>query len=223
LPLAVITRRAAREAAFFIAKINGLFSIGDPMHNTALILIDMQQGMQSPQLPPRNNPDAEAHIMQLLAAWREAARPVVHVRHMSRTPASVFFPGQSGALFQAPFVPLADEHIVEKNVPDAFIQSGLERWLHVRGIRAVVIVGVSTNHSVESTARTAGNLGFDTTVIADATFAFAQDDYNGVPRSAEDVHGMSLANLQREYATICTTAEILSKPPLLSQNQMHNK
>jgi nicotinamidase-related amidase len=181
------------------------------MHNTALIIIDMQQGMQSPLLPPRNNPDAEAHITQLLAAWRQAEQPVVHVRHMSRAPASVFYPGQSGALFQAAFMPLEEEHVVEKNVPDAFIQSGLERWLHVRDIRAVVIAGVSTNHSVESTARTAGNLGFDTTVIADATFAFAQQDYSGVPRTADDVHGMSLANLQREYATICTTAEMLSK------------
>lgn len=180
------------------------------MQNTALIIIDMQQGMQSPLLPPRNNPDAEANITQLLAAWRQAARPVIHVRHMARTPASVFFPGQSGAQFQAAFVPLDAEHVVEKNVPDAFIQSGLKRWLHVRGIHNIVIVGVSTNHSVESTARTAGNLGFDTTVIADATFAFAQDDYSGVPRTADDVHGMSLANLQREYATICTTAEMLS-------------
>lgn len=186
------------------------------MHNTALIIIDMQQGMQSPQLPARNNPNAEAHITQLLAAWRNAGRPVIHVRHMSRAPASVFFPGQSGALFQEAFTPREEEHIVEKNVPDAFIQSGLERWLHVRGIRNVVIVGVSTNHSVESTARTAGNLGFATTVIADATFAFAQADYSGAARSADDVHLMSLANLQREYATICTTAEMLSQSPALT-------
>jgi nicotinamidase-related amidase len=147
----------------------------------------------------------------LLAAWRDAGRPVVHVRHMSRSPGSVFFPGQNGATFQPPFTPRVDEHIVEKNVPDAFIHSGLERWLHVRGIRAVVIVGVSTNHSVESTARTAGNLGFATTVIADATFAFAQQDYKGTARSADDVHGMSLANLQAEYAAICSTADMLAK------------
>lgn len=103
--------------------------------------------------------------------------------------------------------------MVEKNVPDAFVASGLERWLHVRGIHDVVIVGVSTNHSVESTARSAGNLGFATTVVADASYAYAQRDYAGVERSAEDVHMMSLANLEGEYAAVRTTADVLSGWP----------
>jgi len=191
-----------------------------PSTQTALIIIDMQIGMQSATLPPRNNPGAEQQIAILLAAWRDAGAPVVHVRHISRGQ-SVFSPGQIGAAFQEPFQPRPDEHVVEKNVPDAFIQSGLERWLHVRGIRAVVIAGVSTNHSVESTARTAGNLGFDTTVVADATFAFAQHDFAGTPRSADDVHAMSLANLAREYATVCSTAEALAATIQLPHSAPH--
>jgi nicotinamidase-related amidase len=182
-----------------------------PIQPAALLIIDMQIGMQSPALPPRNNPGAEDNITLLLRAWRDAGLPVVHVRHMARSSSSVFFPGQSGAQFQPAFEPLPDEHIVEKNVPDAFIQSALERWLHVRGIRDVVIAGVSTNHSVESTARSAGNLGFATVVVADATFAFAQPDYAGTPRSADDVHAISLANLAREYATIRNTADLLPR------------
>jgi nicotinamidase-related amidase len=181
-----------------------------PHRTAALIIVDMQIGMQSAALPARNNPNAEDRIAALLAAWRSAALPVIHVRHISRTPQSVFAPGQIGAAFQDRFAPQAGEHVVEKNVPDAFIQSGLERWLHVRDIRALVIVGVSTNHSVESTARTAGNLGFATTVVADATFAFAQRDYAGTERSADDVHLMSLANIAHEYASVLTTAEVIS-------------
>jgi len=181
-----------------------------PHRTAALVIVDMQIGMQSTALPARNNPHAENRIATLLAAWRSAALPVVHVRHMSRTLQSVFSPGQIGAAFQDRFAPQAGEHVVEKNVPDAFIQSTLERWLHVRDIRALVIAGVSTNHSVESTARTAGNLGFVTTVVADATFAFAQRDYAGAERSADDVHFMSLANIAREYGSVLTTAEVLS-------------
>ena len=86
---------------------------------TALIIIDMQKGMQSSTLPPRNNPQAEDNIARLLTAWREEGQPVVCVRHISRSPSSVFAPGQSGAEFQACFTPLAHEHVVEKNVPDA--------------------------------------------------------------------------------------------------------
>jgi len=175
----------------------------------ALVIIDMQRGIQDPKLGPRNNPEAEANIARLLAAWREAGAPVVHVRHVSRTPGSVFWPGQAGAEFQAALAPRDDEHVVEKNVPDAFVTTGLERWLHVRGIRGVVIVGVITNNSVEATARTSGNLGFETVVVSDAAFTFDKRDYAGTLRSADEVHAMSLANLEGEYAAIATTAELL--------------
>ena len=181
---------------------------------TALIIIDMQKGMQSPDLPPRNNPDAENNIARLHAAWREAGQPVVSVRHISRSPSSVFAPGQDGVEFQDRFLPLAHEHVVEKNVPDAFIHTGLERWLHARGIRHLVIAGVSINNSVEASARTAGNLGFETVVVvADACFTFDKRDFGGTLRSAEEVHLMALANLDGEYATVRTTAELLRELP----------
>jgi len=178
------------------------------MHVPALIIIDMQRGMLEPSSGARNNPQAEQVIATTLQAWRDAKAVIVHVRHISRTPGSPFWPGQPGVEFQDELQPLSTEHVVEKSVPDAFINSGLERWLRVRGIEAVAIVGVSTNNSVEATARTAGNLGFKTYVAADATFAFAKMDYNGVLRSAEDVHAMALANLQGEYATVVTTSEL---------------
>jgi nicotinamidase-related amidase len=106
-------------------------------------------------------------------------------------------------------MPRESEHVVEKNVPDALINTGLERWLRVRGIESVVIVGVSTNNSVEATARTAGNLGFKTYVISDATFAFAKADHDGRVRTAEEVHAMALANLHGEYALVVTASETL--------------
>jgi len=176
---------------------------------TALILIDMQNAMRFDRLPPRNNPQAEERIAQLLDAWRAAGQPVVCVRHISRYATSVFAPGQPGAAFQERFLPLPHEHVVEKNVPDAFINSGLERWLHARAIRRLVIVGVSTNNSVEASARTAGNLGFETTVVADACFTFDKQDFGGTWRSAEDVHLMALANLHGEYAQVRSTDAVL--------------
>jgi nicotinamidase-related amidase len=175
-----------------------------------LIIIDMQKCMASPAAGTRNNPSAEQNIASLLQAWRAAEATVVHVRHISRSSASLFAPGQAGVEFQPNLAPLPGEHVVEKNVPDAFINTGLERWLRVRGVEELVVVGVSTNNSVESTARAAGNLGFKTVVVADATFAFEKTDYAGVPRSADEVHAMSLANLDREYATITDTGRLLN-------------
>ncbi|MES2037474.1 MAG: cysteine hydrolase family protein [Pseudomonadota bacterium] len=177
--------------------------------DTALIIIDMQRGMADPKSGRRNNLGAEENIRQLLAAWRAAGKPIVHIRHMSRSPTSVFWPGQPGNEFQENLLPLASEHVVEKNVTDAFVSTGLERWLHVRGIKDLVIVGVSTNMSVEATARSAGNLGFNTTVVADACFSFDRLDLHGKSQTAEEVHAHALSNLQGEYATVVDTATLL--------------
>ena len=179
--------------------------------DSALILIDMQQGINHPRLGRRNNPQAEACMSELLSAWREAERPVIHVRHFSTSPSSVFWPGQSGVEYQPAFVPQADERELSKQVPDAFCGSFLEMWLRSDGIRQMVIAGVVTNNSVESTARSGGNLGFEVIVAHDACFTFDQADFFGTPRSAEDVHAMSLANLHGEYATVLSTAQILDQ------------
>src|ERR1700722_4118847 len=101
-------------------------------NQSALIIIDMQKGMANPIAGKRNNPQAESNISKLLLVWRKWAAPIVHVRHISRTPGSLFWPGQLGAEFQEELKPLDSEHVVEKNVPDAFINTSLERWLHIR-------------------------------------------------------------------------------------------
>ena len=51
----------------------------------ALLVVDVQQGLDDPRLGARNNPDAERRVAELLAAWRAAAWPVVHVQHLSRS------------------------------------------------------------------------------------------------------------------------------------------
>jgi nicotinamidase-related amidase len=185
--------------------------MGPLTNNAALLIIDMQQGMNQPTLGPRNNPDAEVHIQRLLNAWRQAGRPMVHIRHISRTPGSVFWPGQPGCEFQPALAPLPHEHVVEKNVPDAFTATGLERWLHARSIRQLVVVGVITNNSVEATARSGGNLGFDVSVVADACYTFDQTDLSGRLWPAQDVHALSLSNLAMDYARVVQADDILAQ------------
>jgi nicotinamidase-related amidase len=180
--------------------------------NAALIIIDVQQAIDHPKWTrwgPRNNPQAEERIAQLLAAWRATRRPIFHVRHMSREPESPYRPSQLGNDFKPQVAPWPNERIVEKRTNSAFIGTTLEADLRHAAIDTVIITGVITNNSVEATARMAGNLGFTTIVVSDATATFARPDFNGVRRSAEEVHAMSLANLQDEYAAMMTTQEIL--------------
>ncbi|HZZ04467.1 hypothetical protein [Paraburkholderia sp.] len=55
----------------------------------------------------------------------------------------------------------------------------------------------------------AGNLGFSTYLAADCCFTFDRQDCNGNLRSAEDVHAMSLANLDHEYYSVITAEALL--------------
>ncbi|WP_426141962.1 cysteine hydrolase family protein [Pseudomonas sp. DWP3-1-2] len=178
--------------------------------NAVLIIIDMQQGIQHPRLGRRNNPEADAKMLKLLQAWRSTRRPVIHVRHFSRTPTSVFWPGQSGVEYQPAFLPVEGESELQKQVPDAFCGTALQEQLRADSISQMVIVGVATNNSVESTARTGGNLGFEVIVAHDACFTFDQADFFGSPHSAEEVHAMSLGNLHGEYATVLSADDILA-------------
>jgi len=177
--------------------------------NAGLIIIDQQKGILHPRLGRRNNPQAEDRMQELLAHWRRSERPVIHVQHLSRSEDSVFWPLQSGVEIQQRFQPLPGEQLIQKQVPDAFCSTGLERLLREAGIAQLIIVGVATHNSVESTARTAGNLGFEAWVVEDACFTFDKADFFGNPRSAEEVHGMSLGNLHGEYATVVSTEHIL--------------
>lgn len=182
------------------------------MHsNTALIVIDMQRGMLPENTGPRNNLQAEDNMARLLQRWRDRKQPIVHVRHMSRTPGSPFWPGSPHCEFQPRFQPLTSEYRMEKNVPDAFANSGLERWLRLRDIGDLVVVGVSSNNSVEATVRAASCLGFKVMVPEDACYAYDKADYQGVMRPAAEWHLMALSNLDGEYATVARTDEILAQ------------
>lgn len=172
----------------------------------------MQKAIDDPSWgSDRNNPDAETNIGKLLTLWRERSWPIFHVRHVSREPNSTYRPGQQGAEFKPEVRPRAGETIIEKSVNSAFIGTDLEAELRSRGTDTVVITGVITNNSVETTARMAGNLGFLAFVIADATATFGRRDFAGRWRTADEVHAMSLANLDGEYSTVITTAELLSR------------
>lgn len=94
-------------------------------------------------------------------------------------------------------------------MPDAFIASGLERWLHVRGIRQLVVCGVATNNSVEATARTGGNLGFEVLVAGEACYTFDLSGPDGRCWPAQEVHDMALANLAMDYARVVGVSELI--------------
>lgn len=179
-----------------------------PAH-AALLLIDLQKAIDHPDWGRRNNPDAERQIAALLAAWRAKDRPIYHIRHDSVEPQSHYRPGQPGHDFKPEAQPAAGETVIAKRTNSAFIGTDLESRLRAAGHTVLVICGVITNNSVEATVRMAGNLGFDTYLVEDATFTFARQDWHGTWRTADEIHAMSLANLDGEYCSVVRAQEVL--------------
>jgi nicotinamidase-related amidase len=178
--------------------------------DTVLLVVDMQRAIDAPTWGPRNNPDAEHNIASLLAAWRDAGMPIVHVRHDSDDAGSPYRPGTPGHAFKPEAMPREDEPVVGKAVNSAFVGTDLDAMLTDRGTTTLVVCGVLTHNSVDATVRHAGNLGFRVFVAADACWAVDVRDLRGRLWPAEDVHQLALANLHREYATVSGTAALVS-------------
>ena len=176
----------------------------------ALLVIDVQRGFDTPGWGRRNNPEAETVIASLLGAWRAAGWPVLHAQHVSLEPGSALGPGQPGVKIKAEVEPREGEPVFQKSVNSAFIGTGLEEHLRSGGIESLVMVGLTTNHCVSTTARMAGNLGFTTLVVEDATATFDRVGPDGVLHPAELVHSVSLANLHEEFAAVVHSSDVLS-------------
>lgn len=83
----------------------------NPSSTTALLLIDVQQGLDDLRWGARNNLDAEQRIAELLAAWRAADRPVIHVQHLSLEPHSPLREGAPGNAFKPEAQPMTGEPV----------------------------------------------------------------------------------------------------------------
>ena len=173
----------------------------------ALILIDIQKGFDNLEYwgGQRNNLNAEVNASELLAIWRKHKLPVFHVKHCSSTKTSLLNESNTGNEFQDIVRPIDGEPVIRKNVNSAFIGTNLKELLDNQKITKLVIVGLTTDHCVSTTTRMAGNLGFDTFLVSDATATFNKKGIDGQNFSAEIIHETALASLNEEFATIVTT------------------
>jgi nicotinamidase-related amidase len=186
--------------------------MADAQSTTALIVVDVQRAFDEWEAKGkrRNNPQAVGRIADLLAAFRERRAPIFHIRHEGTKLNSTFLPGGTGYAVKDEARERGDEPVIVKRVNSAFIGTDLEQRLRAASIVTVVICGATTNHCVETTTRMAGNLGFDAHLVRDATWTFDRVGPDGDKHSAEDIHAMTLANLNGEFARIVTSAEAIA-------------
>jgi nicotinamidase-related amidase len=185
-------------------------------HDTVLLIIDVQMAIDDPIWGPRNNAGAEDRISALLAAWREAGFPIIHIRHDSNEPRSPYRPDQPGNGFKPQAMPAEGETVVAKQTNSAFIGTHLDKALTILGCTTLVVCGVLTPNSLEATVRHAGNLGYRVFVPEDACWAVDKRDLKGRLWPAQDVHDLSLAHMDGEYARVVDTAQAIAAARLMA-------
>ncbi len=95
--------------------------------------------------------------------------------------------------------------LVSKQTNSCFYgEPDLHGWLQERGISQLVLCGITTNHCCETTARMGGNLGYDVRFVLDATHTFNRGDL-----TADQLAHATSTNLNGEFATIVSTADVL--------------
>lgn len=176
----------------------------------ALVVIDVQKGFEDASFwGERDNPECEANIAALLAEWRRRSWPIVLVQHDSATAGSPLAPGTPGHDLQDVVDGTADL-LVRKTVNSAFYGTpDLDAWLRAEGIDEVVICGITTNHCCETTARMAGNLGYATIFVLDATHTFDRVSPDGEVVPAHVLSSVTATNLHGEFAQVVRTADLV--------------
>jgi nicotinamidase-related amidase len=181
------------------------------LDRAVLLPIDMQQAFDEPAWPRRWNKAVDGNGQALLAAWRQAGRPIIHVRHDSVAPGSSLAPGRPGNAFRPGFEPLEGEPLVSKSVNSAFIGTDLDLRLRRVGARHVVAFGISTDMCVSTTVRTGANMGRDMILVPEACDCFDLPDGQGGTILAEQVHAAHVATLAFEFSKVMKLDELIGR------------
>jgi ureidoacrylate peracid hydrolase len=193
---------------------------------TALLVIDPYNDFISEggKIWPHIKAVAEAnncipHMLEVLNAARKAKLRVFYAMHHRYRPGDyetwkyvapiqraawqhkTFEYGTWGGEFRAEFVPAPGDIVVQEHwCSSGFANTDLDLQLKKHGIHQLIVIGLIAHTCVEATVRFAVELGYEVTVVKDATA-----DY-----SDEEMHAALDVNLPNYASAIVSTEEIVA-------------
>jgi nicotinamidase-related amidase len=181
------------------------------MNSTALVLIDLQHGIVAMDVHPQPSADVVARSRQLADAFRQAGAPVVLVTVGNRSdgrdglmppceagyPAASVRPDNWSTVVPEMGAQASDIQITKRQW-GAFYGTELDLQLRRRGVKTIVLGGISTHVGVESTARDAYERGYAQVFVSD-----------GMASPSADAHANTLKFVFPRLGLIRTTQQVL--------------
>lgn len=181
------------------------------MDDSALVVIDVQDSfLVGPRWSRRSSPDFESKLLSLIEGYRKARRPVYYFLHSDADEG--FAIGHPAYRLMAFLSPRTDEPVLEKVTRNCFTSTPFLPLLIAKGIRRLVITGISMEQCCETTTRVAADLGFAVDFVTECTVTFPipDPDRPGVELGVEAIRERTEAVLRRRFARIRTAAQVLA-------------
>jgi nicotinamidase-related amidase len=178
------------------------------LSDAALVIIDAQGEYRVGRMKLDGIDSALARLAALLARARAAGTPILHVAQVGQQ-GTLFDPTTAYGEIVSEAAPAAGEPVVMKRLPNAFAGTELHERLQQTGRRSLILAGFMTHMCISASARAALDLGYQATVVADATATRALPAHDGgasIP--AGIVHDTALAELADRFAAVAASGDI---------------
>lgn len=168
---------------------------------SALIMVDLQNTYTQGVMQLEGVEPAVVQAKALLARFRDAGRPVIHIIHDAGVGSPYDITGEIGQIISA-VAPLPGEAVIAKNYPSSFEKTDLDAQLKTLGISNIVLAGFMTHMCINSTARAGFNHGYSPTIVASTTATRALPVAGGDVVPAKAVHQAALAAVADLFALV---------------------
>ncbi len=188
-----------------LRDVSGLGNEAPSLKGSALVMIDLQNTYREGVMTLEGVEPAIKEAAALLKRAREAGIPIFHVQHDAGAGSPYDLGERIGAIADE-VAPRDGEETIVKNYPSAFVGTELQEKLQATGSEDLILTGFMTHMCVNSTARSAFNLGFRPTVVASTTATRNLPGPDGSIVSAAALQQASLAALGDLFAVIVPKA-----------------
>lgn len=142
---------------------------------SALLIIDVQNGMFTMNPPVYNGEKLLNNLTQMISYARLNNIPLIYIQH-NGPPNSPLEKNTTGWDIHDAIKPQDEDIVLQKHTPDSFYETDLKRHLEKFGVDHLILTGIQTEACVDTTCRRGFSLKYNVTLITDSHSTFDKEE-----------------------------------------------